>query len=117
MHEQRYTRIIIKNGDTMSYYSEEKTSEYSRVETHIIRQLRDAGVIGTIDVVGEEPRYSDKDITVLRRARRLHSDLGINMEGVEVILRLYARLEALQQELMTYKDVDQQSSEEKGKER
>lgn len=104
MHKQRYTRIIIQNGNTTSYYSEQETSEYSRLEVQIIRQLHNAGVIGTIDVAEEGPRYSDKDITMLRRVRRLHHDLGVNLEGVEIILRLYAQLEALQQELGRYKE-------------
>ncbi len=113
MHEQHYTRIIIQNGNTTSYYSEEKTSEYSRLEVQIIRQLRDAGVVGAIDIAGEEPRYSNEDIALLRRVRRLHHDLGINLEGVEVILRLSARLEALQQELVQYQKMSGQAQEEK----
>ncbi len=107
MREQRSTRIIIQNGNTTSYYSEQETSEYSRLEVQIIHQLRDAGVLGFIDVAGEEPRYSDDDIAQLRRVRRLHHDLGINLEGIEVILRLYARLEALQQELARYKGTNE----------
>ena len=38
-----------------------------------------------------------------RLVRRLHHDLGINIEGVEVILRLYTQLEALQRELEQYR--------------
>ncbi len=114
MHKQRSTRIIIQSGNTTSYYSEERTSEYSRLEVQVIRQLRDAGVVGSVNVVGEEPRYSDEDITALRRVRRLHHDLGVNLEGVEVILRLYARLEAIQQELERYKEAAQHIHEDRG---
>lgn len=103
MSEQRYTRIIIQSNNTTPHYSEAKTAEYSRLELQIIHQLRAAGVIGAIDIIGEEPRYSDDDLAQLRRVRRLHYDLGINLEGVEVILRLHTRLEALQQELERYK--------------
>jgi DNA-binding transcriptional MerR regulator len=69
----------------------------------VIRQLRDAGVIRGVDVAGEGQRYSDDELALLRRVRRLHHDLGINIEGVEVILRLYAQLEALQRELEQYR--------------
>ena len=41
----------------------------------------------------------DEDIAQLRRIRRLHHDLGVNLAGIEVILRLTARLAALQREL------------------
>jgi DNA-binding transcriptional MerR regulator len=103
MDENKSTRIIIQSSQYTTYYSEQETAEYSRLEVQVIRQLHDAGVIEGISIAGEEPRYSDEEIAVLRRARRLYEELGINLEGVEVILRLYARLEALQRELEQYK--------------
>jgi MerR family transcriptional regulator/heat shock protein HspR len=103
MDEKQYTRIIIQSSQQTAYYSEQETAEYSRLEVQVIRQLHDAGVIEGITVAGEEPRYSEEEIAVLRRARRLHDELGINLEGVEVILRLQARLEALQRELEHYR--------------
>lgn len=101
MDEKRNVRIIIQSST--SYYSEQEITEYSRLEVQFIRQLRDAGVVEGIMVAGEERRYGEEELALLRRARRLHHDLGINLEGVEVILRLYARLEALQRELDEYK--------------
>jgi DNA-binding transcriptional MerR regulator len=103
MSEQPYTRIIRRSNSTTSYYSEQETSEFCRLEVQVIRQLRDAGVIQGIEVAGEGQRYSDEELALLRRVRRMYHDLGINIEGVEVILRLYARLEALQRELEQYR--------------
>ena len=103
MDEHQHTRIIIQSSQHTSYYSEQETAEYSRLEVQLIRQLHEAGVVEGISVVGEELRYGEEELALLRRARRLHHDLGINMEGVEVILRLQARLEALQRELEQYK--------------
>jgi hypothetical protein len=40
---------------------------------------------------------TDRDLAVLRRIRRLQ-ELGINMAGIEVILRMRRRLEILQEE-------------------
>lgn len=96
MSEQAYTRITFQ-GTT--YYGEMEIAEYSSLEVQVIRQLQDAGVIQGIDVAGEERRYSDDDVVVLRRARRLQQDLGVNLEGIEIILRLCTRLEAMQREL------------------
>src|SRR5258708_5348983 len=101
MSEQPYTRITLQS--TTSYYSELETVEYSCLEVEVIRQLQDAGVIKGIEVSGEERRYSEEDLAVLRRARRLHKDLDINLEGIEIILRLHARLEAMQRELEHYR--------------
>jgi DNA-binding transcriptional MerR regulator len=103
MSEQQYTRIVLHSNRTTSYHSEQETAEFCRLEVQVIRQLRDAGVIRGVDVAGEGQRYSDDELALLRRVRRLHHDLGINIEGVEVILRLYAQLEALQRELEQYR--------------
>ena len=102
MDENKSTHIIIQSSRHTAYYSEQETAEYSRLEVQVIRELHDAGVIEGISVAGEEPRYSEEEVAVLRRARRLE-ELGINLEGVEVILRLYARLDALQRELEQYR--------------
>ncbi len=105
MSEQRFTRITIHS--TTTYHSEQQAAEYSRVEVQILRQLSEAGVLPGIQAVDDEVRYSDDDITILRRVRRLYEDLGVNLEGVEIILRLHARLEALQHELAQYKKLQQ----------
>ena len=103
MDENKSTHIIIQSSHHTAYYSEQETAQYSRLEVQVIRELHDAGVIEGISVAGEEPRYSEEEVAVLRRARRLHEELGINVEGVEVILRLYARLDALQRELEQFR--------------
>ena len=42
--------------------------------------------------------YSAQDIERLREVKRLMEDLGVNLAGAEVILRMRDRLEALEQE-------------------
>jgi MerR family transcriptional regulator/heat shock protein HspR len=61
------------------------------------------GFIQGVEVAGEGTRYSEQDLTILRRIRRLQEDLGINLEGVEVILRLLADLQVLQSELIHHR--------------
>jgi DNA-binding transcriptional MerR regulator len=101
MSEQPFTRITIHSVRT--YCSEQEAAEYSHMELQVLRRLSEAGVVLGMQMVGEEARYSDEDLIILRRARRLYEDLGVNLEGIEIILRLYARLEALQRELDQYK--------------
>jgi MerR family transcriptional regulator/heat shock protein HspR len=43
--------------------------------------------------------YSPRDIERLRKITRLTQELGVNLAGVEIILRLSEQLEALQTEL------------------
>ncbi len=99
MNESRYTRIIMHNSQGTTYYSEQETAEHSQIEVQMLRRLRHVGLIQGMEVAGEELRYSDEDIALLRRIRRLHHDLNVNLAGIEVILRLTAHIEALQREL------------------
>jgi DNA-binding transcriptional MerR regulator len=101
MSEQRFTRITIHSS--RSYRSEREAAEHSHVEVQILRQLSEAGVLPGVQMIDDEVRYSDDDLAILRRVRRLYEDLGVNLEGVEIILRLHARLDALQRELDRYK--------------
>ena len=48
---------------------------------------------------GNTRLFSHADVERLRQVVRLVNDLGINLAGVEVILRLSRQIEALQQEL------------------
>jgi MerR family transcriptional regulator/heat shock protein HspR len=99
MAEERYTRIVIQNNRSTTYYSEEETAEYSQIEITMLRRLQTVGLVPGVDINGEGRRYSEEDIALLRRIRRLHRDLGVNLAGIEIILRLSAQLEALQREL------------------
>jgi MerR family transcriptional regulator/heat shock protein HspR len=100
---EQTTHIVIHNLQTPTYYSEQELADYCHLEVQVIRQLHGVGIIQSIEIAGEAPRYGEDAITVLRRARRLYYDLGVNLEGIEIILRLQARLEALQRELEQYR--------------
>ena len=92
-------RIIIPDSGYTVYYSEQEVAEYCQVEVNMLRRLHAVGLIEGVEMVGEERRYSEKDAERLRRIRRLHRDLGVNLAGIEIILRLSAQVEALQREL------------------
>ncbi len=106
MSEERYTRITITSGRSTTYYTEQEIAEYCQMEVPAIRRLQAAGLLQGVEPVGEERRYAEEDIMQLRRIRRLHRDLGINLAGIEVILRLSERLQSLQQELEQYRNRD-----------
>ena len=87
-----------------SYYSEQEIVEYSRLEVQVVRHLCDVGVVGDINVTASEERcYSGEDLALLRRVRRLYEDMGVNLEGIEIIMRLAAHVEVLQGELAQYR--------------
>ena len=98
MDEQYVTHIVLQQYHSSSSYSERETAASSHLGVGAIRHLRTLGLIEGKET-GGELRYSEEEVTQLRQIRRLQHDLGINLAGVEVILRLLKRLEVLQQEL------------------
>jgi DNA-binding transcriptional MerR regulator len=98
MNEQHVTHIVLQQYRSSSSYSERQTSAASHLGIGALRHLRAVGLIEG-EEIGGELRYSEEEVTQLRRIRRLQRDLGINLEGVEVIVSLLKRIEALQIEL------------------
>ncbi len=102
MAEQEYPPDQ-SQGRMVAYFSEQEMVQYSRLDRQVIHQLLEAGIISGFEVAGEAQRcYGAADLALLRRVRRLYQDLGVNLEGIEIIVRLDARIELLQRELARY---------------
>ena len=76
------------------------------VPTYTLRYYERVGIIEPPRSQGNIRLYSNRDIALLRRVRVLMVDLGVNLAGVEVILRmsrqlveLHNRLEEMESEL------------------
>lgn len=69
------------------------------VQTHTLRYYEKIGIIEPYRSRGNIRLYSDRDITRLRRVKTLMDDLGINLAGIEVILRMAQRMTELQQQI------------------
>lgn len=65
------------------------------------RQVRQYVRIGLVPstVWDDEPSLDDLGLARLRKIRRLRQDLGLNADGVEVVMRLLDQIEQLQQQL------------------
>ncbi|HTD19887.1 MAG TPA: chaperone modulator CbpM, partial [Ktedonobacteraceae bacterium] len=98
MDEQRTVRIFIRQSQPMKYYSAQETANASHLDTQMVQQMYADGLLEGVEIVGEERRYSEEDVVLLRRFYRLQHDLGVNQEGAEIIIRLLKRLELLQRE-------------------
>jgi len=66
------------------------------VQTHTLRYYERLGIIAPSRSQGNVRLYSEKDIAILRRIKTLVDDMGINLAGVEVILRLAQHMTELQ---------------------
>ncbi len=69
------------------------------VQTHTLRYYEKIGIIEPSRSGGNIRLYSDGDIAHLRRVKTLMNDLGINLAGVEIILRMAERIAELQRQL------------------
>ena len=69
------------------------------VQTYTLRYYEKIGIIEPSRSRGNIRLYSDRDITRLRRVKTLMEDLGINLAGIEVILRMTQRMAELQRHI------------------
>ena len=69
------------------------------IPTYTLRYYEKIGIIEPSRSGGNIRLYSDGDIAHLRRVKTLMNDLGINLAGVEIILRMAERIAELQRQL------------------
>ncbi len=69
------------------------------VQSHTLRYYEKIGIIEPSRSRGNIRLYSDRDIALLRRVKTLMDDLGINLAGIEVILRMAQRMTELQHQV------------------
>ena len=69
------------------------------IQTYTLRYYEKIGVIEPRRSQGNTRLYSESDIALLRRVKTLVEDMGVNLAGVEVILRMMERMNELQNEL------------------
>lgn len=74
------------------------------VHVQTLRYYERAGLIKPSRSGGNTRFYSDRDVAHLQRIRSLIEDLGVNLAGVDVIMRMSKRMLEMQRELDTVKE-------------
>lgn len=69
-----------------------------------LRYYERAGIIEPSRSRGNIRLYSQADIARLRQIQRLINDLGVNLAGAEVILKMRDRIEQLEREIDALRD-------------
>ncbi len=69
------------------------------VHAQTLRHYERAGLIWPSRTMGRQRLYSMADIERIRRLRALIEDLGVNLAGAEVALKLMTRIEELENEV------------------
>jgi MerR family transcriptional regulator/heat shock protein HspR len=71
-------------------------AEMLGTQSYTLRYYERVGIIKPSRSRGNIRLYSDMDIALLRRVRTLMEDLGVNLAGVEVIMRMSQQIAQLQ---------------------
>jgi MerR family transcriptional regulator/heat shock protein HspR len=69
------------------------------VQTHTLRYYERVGIIEPHRSQGNIRLYSERDIDYLKRVKTLMDDMGVNLAGVEVIMRMVQQMLELQNQL------------------
>jgi MerR family transcriptional regulator/heat shock protein HspR len=69
------------------------------IETHTLRYYERLGLVQPYRSEGKIRYYSEGDIERLQHIKALMNDLGINLAGVEVVLRMTRRMVQMQQQM------------------
>jgi MerR family transcriptional regulator/heat shock protein HspR len=69
------------------------------VQAHTLRYYERIGIIEPSRSRGNIRLYSERDVARLRRVKTLMDDLGVNLAGVEVIMRMVQRMLELQNQV------------------
>jgi len=69
------------------------------IQTYTLRYYEKIGIIEPQRSRGNIRLYSDTDIARLKQMKTLMEDLGINLAGAEIILRMAQHLTVLQQQV------------------
>jgi len=84
------------------------------VRTHTLRYYEKIGIVEPSRSRGNIRLYSEGDIAQLRRVKTLMDDLGVNLAGAEVIMRMVQRVLELQGQVQELEDELDRVKEEEG---
>ncbi|KIO51481.1 chaperone modulator CbpM [Flavobacterium hibernum] len=73
---------------------------YHEIDNSFITQLHNYGLVKIV-ILEEDEYFQPEQLPAVEKMIRLHYDLKINFEGIDVIANLLTKIEALQQNLTT----------------
>jgi MerR family transcriptional regulator/heat shock protein HspR len=86
----------VKGPARSSYHPASAAARLAGVKPAQLRRYEQAGLVTPSRGQGRTRMYSELQVAEVRRIRRLHEDLGINLAGVDVILQLLELVKTLQ---------------------
>ena len=89
----------MKSKDSDPCYVISIAAKIIGVHAQTLRYYERAGMITPSRSKGNQRLYSERDIERLRQVKTLVDDLGVNLAGVEVILRLTRRMSEMEAQM------------------
>ncbi|MCK4368659.1 MAG: MerR family transcriptional regulator [Dehalococcoidales bacterium] len=86
-------------GDTEPRYVISIAARMVGVQTYTLRYYERVGIIEPSRSRGNIRLYSEGDIARLRRVKTLVDDMGVNLAGVEVIIKIMQQMLELQNQV------------------
>jgi len=69
------------------------------IQSHTLRYYERIGIIEPSRSRGNIRLYSESDIAYVRQLKKLMDDLGVNLAGVEIILRMAKSMDNMQRRI------------------
>ena len=86
-------------ADESTVFPISRIAKMLQVHPQTLRFYERAGFVKPVRARGETRLYSQQDIAQLRLILHLTRDMGVNLAGVEIILRMQYQLEYVQDEI------------------
>jgi MerR family transcriptional regulator, heat shock protein HspR len=90
--------------DTQPRYVISIAARMLGIQTHTLRYYERIGIIEPSRSRGNIRLYSESDISYVKQIKKLMDELGVNLAGVEVILRMAKRIDAMQRRIEELED-------------
>jgi len=91
--------VMMNPGDSEPRYVISIAARMLGVQSHTLRYYERIGIIQPSRSQGNIRLYSEREIVQLRRVKTLMADLGVNLAGVEVVLRMSQHMAELQRRM------------------
>jgi len=105
---------LVESRDSEPRYVISVAARLLGVQTHTLRYYERIGIIEPSRSRGNIRLYSERDIAYVRQLKKLMDDLGVNLAGVEVILRMAKSMDAMQRRI---EDLEEENRQLRGEDR
>jgi len=93
---------VAKRAGGKAYYMISAVSQKYNIHPQTLRLYEREGLLAPSRTEGNTRMYSDEDLERLETILSLTRDLGVNLAGVEIILNMRAKMEAMLRQMQEF---------------